>query len=877
MHLTGKISPKPLRGFRLKSFSVTFLLIFSLNVRLAAQFSETFSDGDFSDNPSWEGNTADFIVNPEGELQLNTDQPGTSWLTARFAVSPAEAVAWEFFVKQSFAPSGANFGRVYLMSDQPDLTTPLNGYYLQLGEAGSADAVELFCQSGNIRRSVCRAPAAAISAAFQIGVKVTLTDGRWELHVDYSGGTNYTLEAAGFDQTHTQAVFFGIACTHTVTNGTRFYFDNFSFRKYTPPDTTAPGITSLSFTSPNSLRVTFSETVQRAGAEDVLHYLVWPQGRHPAKAVLHDSLASVELTFDQSFQNGFEVSLTVEQVADLAGNVMTTVEKKIRYFVPSPVLAGDVVITEVLADPLPRIKLPGAEFIEIFNRSANPVQMAGWTVADGTSVGVLPEYILLPERYLIICASADTAEYNRLGVALPCANFPTLNNAGDRLTLTNADGNRVDSVRYSASWYRDEDKAGGGWSLERIDPGNFCEEEKNWTASEDPAGGTPGRKNAVYATMPDGTGPKLLYTIPISADSLLVAFDEKLDAAPPVPDAFTLAPRVPIEDVGFFDASRTTLIVTLKEMVRTGTAYLLEVSDVYDCTGNRVQRDFSQCSFVMPAKAIPGDIVINELLFNPTGTGADFVEIFNRSEKTIDLLNWSIRNTGSAAGTRQTILVRAHSLMPPNAFRVFTENAVVLRGEYQADVGTILETDLPPFNDDAGSAALFDSQGLLIDSMRYSDEMHSPFLKDTEGVSLERISVFASATDAENWYSASAAAGFATPGYANSTLRTDFLQEDDVVVEPEVVQPDIATASFARIRFRFPRPGLVANVKILDSRGRLVRNIAQNELLGSEGFLRWDGDRDDGSPARVGYYLIWFEVFDATGFIKTYRRRVAVY
>jgi flagellar hook assembly protein FlgD len=76
--------------------------------------------------------------------------------------------------------------------------------------------------------------------------------------------------------------------------------------------------------------------------------------------------------------------------------------------------------------------------------------------------------------------------------------------------------------------------------------------------------------------------------------------------------------------------------------------------------------------------------------------------------------------------------------------------------------------------------------------------------------------------------------------------------------------------------FRFDQSALAANIKIVDHQGRLIKEIANNETLAFEGFYRWDGDRDDGSKARMGYYFVWFEVFALDGMVMTYRKRVVV-
>jgi hypothetical protein len=258
--------------------------------------------------------------------------------------------------------------------------------------------------------------------------------------------------------------------------------------------------------------------------------------------------------------------------------------------------------------------------------------------------------------------------------------------------------------------------------------------------------------------------------------------------------------------------------------------------------------------------------------------GVDFVEIYNHSKKTIDLKNWTLRNF-DAPGENSFLITDKNLLLHPGQYRVFTENGNVLKGEYLHGVeDTFYEADLPPLNDDEGSLTLIDEASHVVDSMTYKDEMHVPFLKDDEGVSLERISFYASGEVISNWRSASSTSGFATPGYANSNVRQDvWVSDDAITVEPEIFQPAEHTRAFARIHYRFGKGGLMANVRIFDQHGRPIREIAENELLGTEGFFRWDGDQDNGTVARTGYYMVWFEIFDEQGNVKTFRKRVALY
>jgi hypothetical protein len=180
------------------SLRVPFLALAVLHaLLLCAQFQDDFGDGDLTNGPVWEGDVGVFIVNGSGQLQLNNTVAATSQLRSANTMVTLNDMEWRMRVKQSFAPSSSNFGRVYLVSDQADLTGPLNGYYLQFGETGSSDAIELFEQSGTSSTSVCRGAEAAIAGSFDVGIKVKRdASGTWQLLVDPSGGTDHVLQAS---------------------------------------------------------------------------------------------------------------------------------------------------------------------------------------------------------------------------------------------------------------------------------------------------------------------------------------------------------------------------------------------------------------------------------------------------------------------------------------------------------------------------------------------------------------------------------------------------------------------------------------------------------------------------------------------------------
>ena len=159
-----------------------------------------------------------------------------------------------------------------------------------------------------------------------------------------------------------------------------------------------------------------------------------------------------------------------------------------------------------MADPTPSVKLPEAEYVELYNKSTLSVDLKDWTLELGSSKKIFPRLIIPARGYVILC---DDSTYNSLKTYGPAIGFSSfiVTNTGSTITLKDQNGNIIHTVNYTDGWYKSNYKKDGGWSLELIDPSNPCGESSNWKASEDESGGTPGKKNSVYASNPDLTAP----------------------------------------------------------------------------------------------------------------------------------------------------------------------------------------------------------------------------------------------------------------------------------------------------------------------------------------------------------------------------------
>jgi hypothetical protein len=268
------------------------------------------------------------------------------------------------------------------------------------------------------------------------------------------------------------------------------------------------------------------------------------------------------------------------------------------------------------------------------------------------------------------------------------------------------------------------------------------------------------------------------------------------------------------------------------------------------------------------------------VLFDPTSTGVDFVELYNHSEKHIDLKGWSLGREEAGVLTQKKGISEREYVLGPKQFLAITTDADLLFLSYpKSNQQTFLSAPaLPTYPNDEGTVVLLDADGKVMDRFTYNADFHSPLLKSVDGVSLERISFEAPTQDQNNWASAASSVGFATPGYQNSQSYDAPKITGKLEINPKVFVPNGTTAlpSFTTINYQFDRAGQYANVMIYDQNGRPVKELANGASLANTGFLRWDGTNDAGSAVRLGYYLVVFEVYDASGRSDVIKETVVV-
>ena len=835
-------------------FSILVLKTFAFG-----QVTEDFSDGDFTNNPTWSGTTSDYIVNSSQQLQLNNTIAATSYLSTPHQLTTLNGKEWRFYIKQSFAGSGSNYGSVFLTADNADLTLAQNGYYLQFGEAGSIDAIRLYKLENGTSSVICAGSDGQIvnSVTASIRVKRSAT-GEWSIFVDFAGGDSYVLQATGNEISTLLGTNFGFLNVYTASNATKFFYDNIYIGDEIF-DVAPPVLDTVTVISVSQIDVKFNEAITQASGELISNYSIAPTVGVSSIAIDGTDPSLFHFTLNGNLVNGTTYSLAASNIVDLAGNSATIQSESFQYLVSDLAQKGDVVITEFFPDPSPVIGLPEVEFVEIYNKSTKIFNIQGWKIGDASAEGTFGVGWLLPGEYKVLTATANVPLFSAQAIGV--TSFPSLNNAGDDLVLKDNLGLVLDKLTYTDDWYKDEIKKAGGYTLELINPNDPCSDEDNWIASNSITGGTPGAVNSVNNLTPDSEAPTVDLLLALAPNFLEVHFSEGMDSSSLVNAALSFSPTLTIQNRFVQTTFPKVMTVQFNEVLVGSQIYNLTLENISDCSLN--QSNFIG-DFVLPESPQKGDLIINEILQNPKNGGQDWIELYNNSSKVLNLKDWQLANfDDDTIANFKTIY--DNYLLSPNEYVIVGKDSNFVKVNYPfAAIGTYVYAELPSYNNDSGTIYLIYNQE-VIDKVSYLDEWHFDLLDDTDGVSLERIDPNGASSSEFNWHSAAESIGFATPGRKNSQYLPA-LTNGKLSLTSEVISPDNdGFEDILQINYQMTEPGLLGKVTIYDDRGRLIRNLFSNELLATSGSFTWDGTNDSQTKASIGVYVLVFEAFSTNG------------
>jgi len=313
-------------------------------------------------------------------------------------------------------------------------------------------------------------------------------------------------------------------------------------------------------------------------------------------------------------------------------------------------------------------------------------------------------------------------------------------------------------------------------------------------------------------------------------------------------------------------------------LLKPDQEYYLQIRSSLDADGYAIVED----PIVIARSYEKGDLLLNEILTQPLqqryGAPADqsqFVEIINTRGHTVYIDTLRLVTGSGKAGTPTTItLNNVTKRIPAQGFMVLLPDTISLAdtrlirffGQQPGSVYVMSyrSTLSMPSVEGFITLHLGNRDPEIIDSLFYHAKMHQPSLRDTRGVSLERLSLSMPTTMTSNWNSFGGIKG-ASPGEknSNSLLPLDSSEEPPLSVAPKVFSPDSdGREDVVSITIRSKRTGSHAHLQIFDRYGRHIQTILNGETLGQISSLAWNGLSQGGHKVPSGIYVITLSLWD---------------
>ena len=452
--------------------------------------------------------------------------------------------------------------------------------------------------------------------------------------------------------------------------------------------------------------------------------------------------------------------------------------------------AGVVVINEIMYNPAG----DGVEWIELVNRTPHPVDLTGWFFSDGVSF-VFPAGTWLDGgRYLVVCADVERVKEvydinNAIGNWAECGEGGSggcaLSNGGERIALSEPAGIVAARVTYNdrGKWPSGAD--GTGHSIALIDLYLDDSEPENWALSGT-LGGTPGTENDTSeGALPITVNEALLLTEGDRWVELHNAGDTEIDISgyhltddrndlmkAKLPEGTTIPARgsktftdtelsldfTPVAAEEGDDARRF-IALSNGDGTRVIDARIFEPEGDELSEARIPDGSLTFSGHANPtrgeANTVPAerDIVINEIMYHPWNNDrrGEFVELFNRSEREIDLSGWRITKGISFDFPDGTA-------MAAGAYLVVARDAEYIRETYGLSpdvvIGPTTEEAIDDFgrlSDDGEAIILRDANGNIVNRVRYHDGGQWPLWPDGGGPSVELIDPFQDNTFGSAW------------------------------------------------------------------------------------------------------------------------------
>jgi len=741
----------------------------------------------------WTTSTTDPI---DGIYSLKHNLNGTSGESyishsAEMVSYNSGTVHWQVIMKNgNWDPTNTNKFGFYIMSDSENLVSDTtNGYVVGVNLSGSNDLLTLWKVTNNTFNEL-------ITSSFNWGSNDLLSvqlsrsaKGNWNLkYANNSSFTNLIDAGNANDNEFEFNSYFGSYFKYTTTRAGDFWCDEIKIYETDDP----PFLKSADAVDSVTLKVVFSEDITEASAENTANFSIVP-GATASIDVISATLSTenpneVYLTVSELVTDNY--SLTVSTISDTAGYILAEETTDFTYIITPE--TGDVVINEIMFDPSPPVYLPEYDFIELFNATEYPVYLHDWILQINETEYIFSDDTILADSFLIVCPSTAVTLFETYGRVSGLIGTSDLTNNGKKISLISPESKTINSVHYNSTWFNDPLKENGGWSLEKIDPLNFCLTSANWQASTDTTGGTPGRTNSIKTENTDSLAAEINTFEIINSKQLVLEFNEIVDTSQALNTSnYSLNHSIGNPDsVVMKDDSQQSFILYFSSPFPDADTSNLTVTGIYDLCANEFVDTTLQFIFYIPKT---NDIVVSEIMADPSPIIGlpeyEFLELANITFYNFNLKNWKLK-----VGNYEVTLPEIY--MPADSFIILTSTSGYLAFD---TLGlTYGVTSFPSLSNSGTQITLKDSSGAIISNVTYSDTWYNDPLKEDGGWSLEKIDPANNCSTSANWTASDNENG-GTPGHTNSVNAPNIDNSTPLVESIEIESANKLKVTFNEI------------------------------------------------------------------------------
>ncbi len=557
--------------------------------------------------------------------------------------------------------------------------------------------------------------------------------------------------------------------------------------------------------------------------------------------------------------------LEVKDMTAISGEVVVT--RPIVFSCIASVRPGDICINEIMFKPLGGIGLPAEEYIEIYNQQGCAVRL------DSVAYryrGEIADYIcdtLDAGGYLILCRLAGVDTLSVYGKAYRIKGFSLLD-AGAPLALQTKGGLIIDTVTYRQEWIRDVQKRKGGYSLERIDPAVALPQIFNWYESQNVRGGTPGQENSVYLLSPDTTPPRFVSCTVTDKYRIVLVFSEELYGALAQGNQCYRLNGTDIPDSVKVRYNEVYLQYCVA--LEPNKPYYLQVAGLKDLSGNTM-KDTTIGLFLF-AETDLGDILLSEVLYDADPATAEYIELYNNSNKRINLYNIRIGKINDAR--KLTLLKRVSDsdvvLEPDSLVWICSDPEEIMSRYTYHNPGNYLQISaMLQLSNSEGCVAVLRQDSLVLDELYFHKGLHDPRVIRTKGVALERTDYDLESPLPDAWTSAGGdeAGGYGSPGWRNRSRDKEKPGDKKsfqsfVDISPEIFTPNgDGYEDELQIVANFDEKSYTLRLFICNSAGQPVKKVVNGTRIMSSERYTWNGQGTTGAcllPGSMWYMPSYF-------------------